>query len=82
MDTTAEEIIIRHTLPLDKTPPSDHSGGGKTSEDEELHSALKEARLENSENIENPRRFYEVLEQSFPLCKGSSVARPLERPAG
>jgi site-specific DNA recombinase len=72
VDTTTEEIIIRHTLPLDKNTPSDHSGSYKTSEAEMRHGAIKDPGLEISENIENKRRFKEVLQKSFPLCKGST----------
>jgi len=74
VDAVTEEITIRHTLPLDNTTPSDHSGSYKTSEGELQHGALQDSGLKISENAEEKRRFEEALQKSFPLCKGSSVA--------
>lgn len=72
VDAVSEKIIIRHTLPLDKNTPSDHSGSSGTSEGETQCDDHNDPWLENSENIENKGKSKEALQKSFPLCKGSS----------
>jgi site-specific DNA recombinase len=72
VDAVSEEIIIRHTLPLDKNTPSDHSGNVGRSEGETQHDDQNNTRLEISEDIENKGRFKEALQKSFPLCTGST----------
>jgi site-specific DNA recombinase len=73
VDTTAEEIIIRHTLPLDKNTPSDHSGGSSETLDVEIrHGTHAESELASSRDVEKQRTFEETLQKSFPLCTGST----------
>ena len=53
VDTHAEEIIIRHTLPLDKTHSSDHSGSSGDSDRERRRDDHNDTGVESSDNIEN-----------------------------
>jgi site-specific DNA recombinase len=71
VDATTEEIILRHTLPLDNNTPSDHSGNSGTSEGETQHDDHNDTWFEISEKIEKKRKFKEAFQESFPLYKGS-----------
>ena len=76
VDTVAEEIIVRHTLPLDNTHADGHSGNSGSSEGEVQPGSPQEAELESAQHTENERKFHEAFQKSFPLCTGSN--KPLD----
>lgn len=72
VDTQAEEISIRHTLPLDKTHSSDHAGSSGSSDGETQREDRNDTGRESSDTSENQRKFKETVQKRFPLCTGSS----------
>jgi chromosome segregation ATPase len=69
VDAVTEEIIIRHTLPLDNTTPPDYSGGSRTLEVHTQNDDHSDRGVELSQNTESKREFDEALQESFPLCR-------------
>jgi site-specific DNA recombinase len=78
VDAVTEEIIIRHTLPLDNTTPPDYSGGSGPSDVHGLQDEHSGRGLKFSQNTENTRGFDEALQESFPLCRWGNYS-PLRR---
>jgi site-specific DNA recombinase len=72
IDTNAEESILRHTLPLDKTHASDHSGRSGSSDGETQREERSDTGLESSNDIENQRKVKETGQKSCPLCTGGN----------
>jgi site-specific DNA recombinase len=72
VDTHAEEIIIRHTLPLDNPHSSNHVGISGSLDGERPCDDHDDAWLESSDNIENQRKSEETMQKSFPLCTWSN----------
>jgi site-specific DNA recombinase len=79
VDTKSEEILIRHTLPLENSNPSKPPGSSGNSNHIPESSEHLDICLDTPTDIVNSQAFEENLKKSFPLCTGSNFPYPSKR---
>ncbi len=70
VDTKSEEILIRHTLPIENSNPSKPSGSSGNSNHTTENDGHHNICLDTPNDVVNSQVFEEDLKKSFPLCTG------------